>query len=155
MIKSSTKIRKSPMKIMLADDDEADRILFVEALDSLNLSIDLIVIKTGKELIEYFNNSRNPYPDLIFLDLSMTYLNGLECLPIIRKIEGLQTVPIAIYSTSSSREDMQEALTKGANIYVKRPNEFTKLQEIIKKIMEINWQYRNSDFDSDTFVMSI
>lgn len=140
---------------MLADDDEDDRLLFGDAMDSLNLCIDLITVKHGKELIEYFDDIHNPIPNLIFLDLNMPYLSGLECLPILRKMEKLQLTPIAIYSTSSSRRDMEKALISGANIYINKPNDFKKLQEIIKKIMDINWQYINSDFDQNTFIMTI
>lgn len=155
MPKSTPKNSRTPLKIMLVDDDEDDRILFQDALDSLRLSIELITLKHGKELIEYFDDSVNPFPDMIFLDLNMPYLSGLECLPILRRNVGLQSVPIAIYSTSSSKKDMEEALVNGANVYINKPNEFIKLQEIIKRIIDINWQYMNSDFDADTFVMSV
>lgn len=140
---------------MLADDDEDDQMLFRDALESLHLPIRLIEMKHGKELMQYFDIAENPLPEIIFLDLNMPYLSGLECLPLLRKTAGLQSIPIAIYSTSSSRRDMEQALIGGANIYINKPNEFAKLQEIIKKTMEINWQYRNSDFDMSTFVMSI
>jgi CheY-like chemotaxis protein len=143
------------LKVLLADDDEDDRVLFSDAIDSLNLNIDLILASDGRELVEYLKAPENPQPEMIFLDLNMPFLSGLDCLPIIRGIEGLGSVPIAIYSTSSARKDMEDALSLGANIYIQKPNDFIKLKEIIKKIVDINWQYIRSDFDSDIFVMSL
>ncbi|WP_111671028.1 response regulator [Algoriphagus litoralis] len=155
MANPPSKTSNPPVKVILADDDQDDQILFQDAIESLNLSIELIPINHGKELIEYFDNPMNPIPDIIFLDLNMPYLSGLDCLPILRKMEALKTIPIAIYSTSSSKRDMEESLIRGANIYINKPHDFSKLKLIIKKVMEINWQYMNSDFDPDTFVMSI
>ena len=146
---------KQQIRVMLADDDEDDRLLFREAVESLSLSIQLVTVDHGKELIEYLENPDNPAPDMIFMDLNMPYLSGLECLPMIRKIRNFQNVPIAIYSTSSAKHDVEESLVRGANIYIKKPNEFAKLQEIIRKAVHINWQYIHSDFDSETFVMSL
>jgi CheY-like chemotaxis protein len=94
------------LKVLLADDDEDDRVLFSDAIESLNLNIDLILASDGRELVEYLKAPENPQPEMIFLDLNMPFLSGLDCLPIIRGIEGLGSVPIAIYSTSISKSQM-------------------------------------------------
>jgi PleD family two-component response regulator len=55
-------------------------------------------------------------------------MSGFECLKIIRANSRFKDVSIIIYSTSSSEKDIEETFIEGANIYIKKPNDFTKLK---------------------------
>jgi CheY-like chemotaxis protein len=143
------------IKVLLADDDEDDRVLFTSAIESLEMDIFLILKENGKELIEYLEDATSIIPDLIFLDLNMPYMGGMECLTEIRMNPETEKLPVAIYSTSSSKLDMEEALIKGANIYINKPNDFQKLKDILRKVISTNWQFKQSGFDSHSFIMNI
>lgn len=65
--------------IYLADDDEDDRILFLDAVEELNLPISVVQTKDGNELINALRNAEH-LPEVLFLDINMPCKNGFECL---------------------------------------------------------------------------
>lgn len=59
------------LNILFADDEENDRLLFVDALKELKINTIIHTVNDGVELMEYLNNADNILPQLIFLDLNM------------------------------------------------------------------------------------
>lgn len=125
--------------ILLADDDPDDRELFEEAFSGLRANV--TSVKNGGELMRKLAESAD-IPDYIFVDLNMPELNGKECLTEIRSIEKLAGTKVIIYSTSSNSRDIDETFKLGADLYVKKPNSFSALQNIAKNILAINWHER-------------
>ena len=145
----------TPLQIFLADDDEDDRIFFSEAIDDLKMKNKLTLFNDGKDLMNYLNDPEANLPDILFLDLNMPYKNGLDCLKEIRANDRFKNVSIAIYSTSSSDEDIENTFIEGANIYIKKPNDFSELKKVIKGVFHMNWQFHVSGLNKETFFFSI
>lgn len=143
------------MRILLADDDEDDRMFFSEAIAALKMSHDLMLFEDGKDLMDYLVNPESDLPHILFLDLNMPYKNGLECLKEIRAEERFKEVSVAIYSTSSSESDIEDTFIEGANIYIKKPNDFSELKRVIKEVLHLNWQFHTSALNKETFFFSI
>ena len=57
--------------IILADDDEDDRMLFIDAFDEIKISTKVQTFKDGSELMNYLNNEESILPETLFLDLNM------------------------------------------------------------------------------------
>ncbi|MBK6264088.1 response regulator [Marivirga sp. S37H4] len=144
-----------PIKILLADDDEDDRLFFEDAIDALPLRTSLKMVENGKELMDYLLLSESPLPDVIFLDLNMPGKNGLDYLTEIRAHPKLQSISVAVYSTSSSEKDIEESFVRGANIYINKPNDFNDLKDVLKKVICTNWQYLNTSFNKESFLLSV
>lgn len=144
-----------PIQLLLADDDEDDRLFFKEAINSLDVDTQLTMVKDGKEMMDFLLLEELILPDIIFLDLNMPGKNGMEYLSEIRENDKLKSISIAIYSTSSSEKDIEEAFINGANIYINKPNNFNDLKEVLKKVICTNWQYINSDFSKESFLLSV
>ena len=89
----------SSIKIVLADDNLDNQLVFKKALMELSANAKLVSIENGEKLMKYLTTSK-PLPDAIFLDLNMTCKNGLECLEEIKSNEKLKEIPIIVYSTS-------------------------------------------------------
>jgi len=140
------------LNIALADDDEDDRFLFNEAIHEIDIRTKLSLFNHGQELMDYLNLPKVVLPNLIFLDLNMPIKNGMQCLTEIRQNPALRDIAIAIYSTSSSEKDIEDTFLNGANIYINKPNNFTKLQEVIEKVLQLNWQYHISNLNRETFL---
>ena len=144
-----------PLNILLADDDEDDRLLFKEAIDEIGIKTKLTMFNNGQELMEYLKLPEIVLPDLIFLDLNMPIKSGMQCLKEIRCNPALKDISVAIYSTSSSESDIEDTFVNGANIYLNKPNNFNKLQESIGKVLQINWQYHTSNLNRDNFLFRL
>jgi len=142
------------LKICLVDDDKDDRETFQDAFNELNSDNVLMTFKNGLEAIDYLNAIED-VPDIIFLDLNMPIMGGLETLREIRKNERYKLLSVVIYSTSSSEKDIEETLVAGANIYITKPTNYRVLKDMLTKVMKMNWQYHTSELDKDTFVFAI
>ena len=105
--------------------------------------------------MQYLNDTNSVLPDVLFLDLNMPRKNGIECLLEIKKNERFSDIAIAIYSTSSSEEHIEETFINGANIYIKKPNDFNTLKKILSDVVTINWQYHTSGLNKDNFLLRI
>ncbi|MEC4005724.1 response regulator [Flavobacterium sp. SUN052] len=144
---------KEHINIILADDDEDDRLFFTDAFEEIKINTKVATYNDGVELMDYLNNDNCILPDVLFLDLNMPRKSGKECLEEIRNNDKFQNVAIAIYSTSSSEEDIENTFVQGANIYIKKPNDFNLLKKILSDVVTINWQYHTSGLNKDNFLL--
>jgi len=141
--------------ILLAEDDEDDRLFFKEALQEIKVKTIIDFVNDGSQLMKYLNQPGLQLPNMVFLDLNMPVMSGLECLIEIRRNKHLKDLAIVIYSTSSSEEDIEEAFVNGANIYVKKPNDFTLLKASLARVISLNWQYHTLGLKKENFLLSI
>lgn len=140
---------------MLADDDEDDRLFFEEAFEEVKIKYRISTFNDGEQLMEHLYDAENPLPDIIFLDLNMPRKSGIECLKEIRADERLKRISVAIYSTSSSEQDIEDTFVSGANVYIKKPNDFNMLKKILSDVVHINWQYITDGLNKDSFILSL
>lgn len=144
------------MHIILADDDEDDRNLFRQAIEELNLNLELREFKSGDELLDYlYQPETTALPHILFLDLNMICAKYEDCLKDIRKSSKFQDMSIAIYSSSTSQKDIHDTFIGGANIYINKPNNFEVLKNSLREVLKINWQFHTSGLSKDTFLFSI
>ncbi|HLF51811.1 response regulator [Flavobacterium sp.] len=146
---------ENPIHILLADDDEDDRAFFSEAITELKMNNKLTLFKDGKDLMDYLVHPDTHLPHILFLDINMPYKNGIDCLKEIRADGRFKEISIAIYSTSSSEKDIEDTFIEGANIYIKKPNDFSELKKVIKDVVNMNWQFHSSGLNKETFFFSI
>lgn len=141
------------MHIILADDDEDDRLFFTDAFGELKINTKVETYNDGVELMNYLNSEEARLPQVLFLDLNMPRKNGIECLHEIKANPKFNDIAIAIYSTSSSEEHIEETFVSGANIYIKKPNDFEALKKVLSEVVAINWQYHISALNKDNFLL--
>jgi len=141
--------------ILLAEDDEDDRLFFKEAISELKINSTLIIVNDGVELMDYLKRKDTVLPHLLFLDINMPRKNGLKALEEIRADNKLKDLSVAIYSTSSAQKDIENALIKGANVYINKPSDFEHLKKILAKAIKLNWQYYTSGLNKENFILSI
>jgi len=143
------------LHILLADDDDDDRLFFKEAIEEIKVKTVVTMVKDGVELMDYLIRAETPLPNLVFLDLNMPRKGGMECLKEIRSNSKLKDLAVAIYSTSALEKDVEETFIKGANIYIKKPNNFEELKTILAKVITINWHYHTSGLNKKNFLLNI
>lgn len=139
--------------IILADDDEDDRLFFVDAFEELRINTKVKTVNDGVDLINYLTQEDVQLPHVLFLDLNMPRKNGLECLMEIKANPKFNDIAIAIYSTSASEDDIENTFVQGANIYIKKPDDFTTLKKILSEVVTLNWQYHTNGLNKDNFLL--
>ncbi len=129
-----------PVMILIADDDEDDRLLSKQALEDAHLSNDVRFVEDGEELMDYLRregrydgqDGRAPRPGLILLDLNMPKKDGRECLREIKSDDELRDIPIVVLSTSREEEDIARSYQLGVNSFISKPVTFTGLVDALK-----------------------
>ncbi len=119
---------KYPLRILLAEDNPINRQLAVMILDKMGYSCG--VAENGKEVLDHLQ--KEPF-DLIFMDIQMPEMDGLEATRRIRRGHGKQPVIIAM-TANTTRKDRDDCLTTGMNDFLSKP---VHLDELIR-MME-NW----------------
>jgi CheY-like chemotaxis protein len=148
-------MKNEPFHILLADDDEGDRMLFKDAFSEMKIKTIVTTVNDGIQLMNWLNKEDNHIPYLIFLDLNMPRKNGLECLKEIRNTEKLKDILIAIYSTSDNEKDMEETFLNGANVYLTKPNDFNVLKELLYKAVSATILYEGDSFNKNNFLLRL
>ncbi|WP_445735449.1 response regulator [Mariniflexile sp.] len=141
--------------IILADDDEDDRLFFTDAFEELNMNTKVNTFNDGVELMDYLNKPDAVLPHVLFLDLNMPKKSGMECLNEIKANGKMAEIAVVIYSTSASEEDIEETFVLGANIYIKKPSSFKQLKKVLSDVVSINWQYHTNSLNKDNFLMRL
>jgi CheY-like chemotaxis protein len=148
-------MEKKPLIILLADDDEADRLLFMEVFSELKIKTIVETVKNGVELMHWLNEKHALFPHLLFLDLNMPLKDGLQCLKEIRSSEKLKNISVAIYSTSDNEKDMEETFLNGANIYITKPSDFKTLKQVLEKAVMTTYHYQQEGSKKENFLLRI
>ncbi|ADT67606.1 Two-component response regulator [Pseudoalteromonas issachenkonii] len=130
-----------PITILMADDDEDDRLLTQDALAESRVLNELHFVEDGVELLEYLerkgkfvDKSISPRPGLILLDLNMPRMDGREALEAIKANPNLKGIPVVILTTSKQEEDMVKGYNLGAASYITKPVTFDGLVELMKTL---------------------
>ncbi|WP_434036339.1 response regulator [Formosa sp. 4Alg 33] len=139
--------------IYLADDDETDRMLFLEAFNNSISEIEVVSFDNGVTLMDNLLNETKPLPHAIYLDLNMPLMNGIECLNDIKNEIKLQDIPIFIYSSTIDSSMSDELQKQGANLYLVKPNSFDKLVSILSKSLDYLQGYLKKEIVHDEFII--
>jgi CheY-like chemotaxis protein len=141
---------KKPVHVLLADDDSDDCFLFDEALSLAAVPAQFTRVDDGKRLMEYLENER--VPDVLFLDINMPIVNGIECLKEIRANKRFKNLPIVIYSTTNYSANIDACFKAGANLYVIKPSSFDEIIKMIRTICTPEWTSNVSSANPEYFI---
>ena len=133
MVKSAT-----PKNIVFyADDDTDDLELVQEAFDRYTNNVQVITAKDGVQALSYLQslNEKTPTPCLIILDINMPLLNGKDVLRRIKELQPLASVPVVLFSTSSSALDKEFAIKYNAG-FVTKPLDVSQMEIITELFID-------------------
>lgn len=127
------------MTILIVDDDEDDRKLFIEATEELDKTINCLSAADGTEALGLLRDERNEVPDLIFLDLRMPGLTGEECLVEIKKEPRLAGVPVIVYTTSRDVQESVRLKQLGAAHFMSKPSSPEEVFYMVSFVIGSQW----------------
>ncbi len=124
----------------MADDDADDRYLVQMAFEENDIQCQLLFVEDGSEVFEFLNRQgkyagiNTPLPNLIMLDLNMPKKDGRQVLSEIKNIPAFRHIPIVIFTTSKSPDDVRQLYKMGASGFITKPSSFDKLLEVVRNI---------------------
>jgi two-component system, response regulator len=126
------------IQILLVEDNKSDAMLTIRALKKHNLANNLIHLMDGAQALdfifakgEYMNRDCENKPKVIFLDLKMPKVSGLEVLRIIKNDESTKLIPVVMMTSSKEEKDVIESHKLGVNSYVVKPVGFDNFSKTI------------------------
>ena len=126
-------------KILLADDDEDDKLIIQDAMESLGAGDVMMFANDGVHALEVLdlNFSTAMIPSLIVLDLNMPKLNGTNTLQRLKSDDRFKHIPIIIYSTSVNPIEKERCLSLGADAYLTKPLSFNESVDCAKTFLKL------------------
>ncbi len=118
------------LRILLIEDDTIEVMKLKRAIVKLEMDHQLIEAEDGEKALEILK-SIEVLPDIVFLDLNMPKINGIEFLKILKEDTVLRYLPTIILTTSNNRKDVLECYKHGVAGYIIKP---LKYDEYIDKI---------------------
>lgn len=126
------------VEILLVEDNPDDIKLTLRALKKHNLANKVDVVNDGAEALDYIF-VRNQYsdrnikdiPKVIFLDLKLPKVSGLEVLEKIKKDERTKHIPVVVLTSSREEQDIIDSYHLGVNSYTVKPVGFDKFVKSI------------------------
>ncbi|HLP51982.1 MAG TPA: response regulator [Chitinophagales bacterium] len=130
-----------PKNILLVEDDRHDQFFFIKALKNIENVVIQDIAEDGIAAIAKLE-SLPVLPDLIFMDINMPRMNGLECLEEISKHATYSQIPVVMLSTSTEELELTRSL--GAKGFIKKSGNTDLLQQNLQGILDSAFADNNS-----------
>src|ERR1035438_6293473 len=129
------------VELLLVEDDPNDVELALLALRKHHLANQIHVARDGEEALDflfcrgpYSDRTLNGLPKVVFLDLKLPKVSGLEVLKIMKDDPRTRPIPVVVMSSSREQRDMVEGYRLGVNSYIQKPIDFGQFQTTIKDL---------------------
>ncbi len=133
---------RSPVEILLVEDNPGDERLTREALKEGKVYHKLHWAKDGVEAMDFLYRRGKwndaPRPDIILLDLNLPKKDGREVLQDINNDDTLKRIPVVVLTTSKAEEDVLKTYNLHANCYVTKPVDLEKFIVVVRSI-DVFW----------------
>ena len=127
----------STADILLVEDNPQDVELTLRTLEKNHLANQVYVVTDGEEALDFLYckgkySEREPIPPkVVFLDIKLPKINGLEVLKTIKSDENMKNIPVVMVTSSAEDPDIAAAYKLGANSYEVKPVDFRIFAETI------------------------
>jgi signal transduction histidine kinase/ActR/RegA family two-component response regulator len=121
-------------RILLAEDNEISREMFAELLEEEGAEVEKA--DCGTDAVEMFMNSSVYHFDIIFMDIAMPDMNGIEATKRIRALfrPDARTIPIIALTAKAPGEDVAEGLNAGMDAYEQKPFDMKRIKRVLAVI---------------------
>lgn len=121
-------------EVVLVEDNDNDAELMLRSLHRHNVANPVLRIPDGAAALDYFArlaDDDHPLPRVVFLDIKLPFVDGVEVLRAIRTNPRTAMLPVVMLTSSAQDADVSHSYGNGANAYVVKPLEFTNFVETI------------------------
>lgn len=131
-------IQGSNVELLLVEDNPNDVFLLRKAFEKSGVNFYFNIATDGKEALDYLNKKEKyeqaKTPGIIILDLNLPKKNGFEVLKEIKNDKQLKKIPVIIFTTSASEEDIARSYELSANCYIVKPSSYKELLKVVELI---------------------
>ena len=127
--------------ILLVEDNLDDAELAIRAFKKTGVLHHLVHLKDGEEALDfifcrgqYLHRKITDVPKVIYLDLKMPKVDGLEVLRKVKSDERTRTIPVVMLTSSKENKDIDETYRLGVNSFIVKPVAF---DEYVKTVSEL------------------
>ena len=126
--------------IIIIEDDHEDQETFTDVFEELDYANEIIFFSEAELALEYLIDTAVE-PFIIFSDINMPKLNGMELRAKIHENEDLRvkSIPYLFFSTSAEQNHVVEAYSKSVQGFFVKPSEYNEIKETLRTIVEY-WQ---------------
>jgi DNA-binding response OmpR family regulator len=122
-------------KILIVDDEAHIRMLIEQTLEELeDEGVEFFTAENGELALEVISAEK---PDLIFLDVMMPKLNGMEVCRRVKYEMGLSKIYIVLLTAKGQESDRQKGLDVGADVYMTKPFDPELLLEKAREVLDL------------------
>ena len=122
-------------KILIVDDEAHIRMLIEQTLEDLeDEGVEFFTAENGEIALEIIQQEN---PQLVFLDVMMPKMNGMEVCRRVKKELGMNEVFIVLLTAKGQETDRQKGLDVGADVYMTKPFDPEALLEKAKEVLGI------------------
>ncbi len=131
---------KQVLNILLIDDNPDHGKIIVWALEQSDIKNKVTVVESGEEALNMLWSIGKPEgalkrkPDIIFLDINLPILNGIDLLQKIKENNELKSIPVIILSSSDRIEDVKKAYSLGANTFISKSHIFNEVAQAVNTV---------------------
>ena len=130
-----------PVEILLVEDNPEDVELTLQALEKHHLASHVKVVNDGAQALDYLfgggpdaGQGDRPLPKVVFLDLKLPKVDGLEVLRRMKADNRTRLIPVVVLTSSEEESDLLESYKLGVNSYVVKLLDFEKFVESIAEL---------------------
>jgi len=123
------------LKILIVDDEAHIRMLIEQSLEELeDEGVEFFTAENGEMALEVIKEET---PHLMFLDVMMPKLNGMEVCRRVKQEMGLSEIYIVLLTAKGQESDRQKGLDVGADIYMTKPFDPELLLEKAREVLKL------------------
>lgn len=124
------------LNILVVDDSSTVRAVIAKTLDLAGVPVnELHQAENGKEALEILGEH---WIDLIFSDINMPVMGGIEMIERIKADEEMGSIPIVVVSTEGSATRIEELKSKGVRAYIRKPFTPELVRSVVDDIMGLD-----------------
>ena len=123
----------SEYNVLIVEDSPTMRQLIAFALKRIR-GVRIVEANDGVDGLKKLSSERF---DLILTDINMPIMDGLKLVSLVRNDANYKTIPIVVITTEGAQEDRERALALGANDYITKPIQPTKILEVARNLLKI------------------
>ncbi len=120
--------------ILLVEDNPDDVVLILRALQKIRVQSRVVVAHDGEEACRLLFGPKPLKPEVVFLDLGLPKVSGLDVLKRIRNDENTKSMHVVIFTSSKEEEDILRGYGLGVNSFVRKPVNYDDFIEVIRSL---------------------